>query len=71
MGQGKSCCRGRSDDPAAPNAYATENVTSRCVDICVRRNAIIARNGEWIDLTSEQWQCLRDVLNPETPAGLP
>jgi hypothetical protein len=54
-----------------PNACASENVTSRCVDICVRRNAIIARNGKWIELKSEQGQCLRDVLNPETPTGLP
>jgi hypothetical protein len=56
-----------------PNACASENVTSSCVDVSVPRNAVIARNGQWIELTSKQWQFLRGVyvLNPQTPPGLP
>jgi hypothetical protein len=55
-----------------PKALA-ENVTGRCVDVSVPKNAVTARNGKWIELTPEQWQFLRGVyvLNPETPAGLP
>jgi hypothetical protein len=55
-----------------PKALA-ENVTGRCVDVSVPKNAVMARNGKWIELTPEQWQFLRGVyvLNPETPAGLP
>ena len=54
-----------------PNACASENVTSSCVDVSVPRNAVIARNGQWIELTSKQWQFLRSVyvLNPQTPPG--
>jgi hypothetical protein len=56
-----------------PKALAGENVSGRCVDVSVPRNAVMARNGKWIELTPEQWQFLRGVyvLNPETPAGLP
>ncbi len=56
-----------------PKALAGENVAGRCVDVTVPRNAIMARNGKWIELTPEQWQFLRGVavLNPETPPGLP
>ena len=56
-----------------PNACASENVTSSCVDVSVPRNAVIARNGQWIELTPQQWQFLRGVyvLNPQTPSGLP
>jgi hypothetical protein len=55
-----------------PKALA-ENVTGRCFDVSVPKNAVTARNGKWIELTPEQWQFLRGVyvLNPETPAGLP
>jgi hypothetical protein len=56
-----------------PDAWASENITSGCVDVSVPKNAVIARNGKWIELTPEQWQFLRGVyvLNPQTPAGLP
>ena len=56
-----------------PNACAVENSASRCVDVSLPKNAVIARNGKWIELTPEQWQFLRGVyaLNPETPPGLP
>jgi hypothetical protein len=32
-----------------------------------------ANRGKWIELTSEQWQLLRDisVMNPLSPSGLP
>jgi hypothetical protein len=53
-----------------PNACASENVTSSCVDVSVPRNAVIARNGQWIELTSKQWQFLRSVLRFE-PADAP
>jgi hypothetical protein len=56
-----------------PKACAGDNVTNRCVDLSVPKNAVIARNGKWIELTSKQWQFLRSVyaLNPDTPEGLP
>ena len=56
-----------------PRACASQTPTSRYVDLSVPKNAVIARNGKWIELTSEQWQFLRGVyaLNPETPEGLP
>jgi hypothetical protein len=44
-----------------PNASASENVTSRCVDVLVPKNAVIARNRIGIELTPEQWQFLRGV----------
>ena len=56
-----------------PNACAAESSASRRVDVSLQKNAVIARNGKWIELTPEQWQFLRGVyaLNPETPPGLP
>jgi len=56
-----------------PNACAAKNSASRCVDVSLRKNAVIARDGKWIKLTPEQWQFLRGVyaLNSETPPGLP
>ena len=56
-----------------PNACAAENSASCCVDVSLPKNAVIARNGKWIELTPEQWQFLRGVyaLNPETPPGQP
>src|ERR1700733_7765727 len=53
--------------------FAADNPTSRCVDGSVPKGAIMARNGKWIELTSEQWQFLRGIyaMNPQTPAGLP
>jgi hypothetical protein len=53
---------------------AAENSSaSRCIDISVPKDAIMARNGKWIELTQEQWEFLRGIyaMNPETPAGLP
>jgi hypothetical protein len=46
---------------------------SRCVDVSVPKKAIEARNGRWIELTSDQWQFLRGIyaMNPLTPPGLP
>jgi hypothetical protein len=54
-------------------AVAQEGTDSYCVNVSVPRQAIEARNGKWIELTSEQWQFLRGiyVTNPETPPGLP
>ena len=56
-----------------PKVCASENAASHCVDLSVPKNAVIARNGKWIELTSDQWQFLRGVyaLSPQTPAGLP
>ncbi|HEY6518600.1 MAG TPA: hypothetical protein VIZ19_04440 [Roseiarcus sp.] len=44
-----------------------------CVDVSVPKHAIEARNGKWIQLTSEQWEFLRGIyaMNPLTPPGLP
>ncbi len=54
-------------------AAAADGATPRCTDVSVPKTAITARNGKWIELTSEQWQFLRGVfvLNPNTPPGLP
>ena len=54
-------------------AFAQDGAVSSCVDVSVPRQAIEARNGRWIELTSEQWQFLRGIYatNPETPPGLP
>jgi hypothetical protein len=56
---------------AAP--ASAEEPASRCVDISVPKSLISARNGRWIELTSDQWQFLRGIyaMNPETPPGLP
>lgn len=45
----------------------------RCIDISVPKSAIAARDGQWIELTREQWEFMRGIyaMNPETPAGLP
>lgn len=45
----------------------------RCIDISVPKGAIAARDGQWIELTREQWEFMRGIyaMNPETPAGLP
>jgi hypothetical protein len=52
---------------------ADSSSSSRCIDISVPKDAIMARNGKWIELTTEQWQFMRGIyaMNPETPAGLP
>src|SRR5260370_16649500 len=58
----------------APHAaLAQGGAVSYCVDVSVPRKATEARNGRWIELTSEQWQFLRGIYatNPETPPGLP
>jgi hypothetical protein len=54
-------------------AFAEGGVVRNCVDVSFPRRAIEARNGRWIELTSEQWQFLRGIyaMNPETPPGLP
>jgi len=56
-----------------PKACAAENAKSRCVDVSVPKNEVIARNGKRIELTPKQWQFLRgvDALNPEAPPSLP
>ena len=53
-------------------AYAGESA-ARCVDASVPKHAAEARQGKWIELTSEQWQFLRGIypMNPLTPPGLP
>jgi hypothetical protein len=54
-------------------AFAADNNASRCVNVSVPKDAIMARNGRWIELTPQQWEFLRGVyvVNPETPPGLP
>jgi len=54
-------------------AFAADNTASRCVNVSVPKDAIMARNGRWIELTPQQWEFLRGVyvVNPETPPGLP
>jgi hypothetical protein len=46
---------------------------SRCVDVSVAKKAIEARNGRWVELTSDQWQFLRGIyaMNPLTKATRP
>jgi hypothetical protein len=59
---------------SAPHvAFAADGATQYCVDSAIPRQAIEARNGRWVELTSEQWQFLRGIhaMNPETPPGLP
>lgn len=58
--------------PTPPAPTATPAPT-RCADMSVIRDPILAHDGKWIELTSEQWQFLRGVfvLNPNTPPGLP
>lgn len=59
---------------AAPHvAFAQDGAVSYCVDVSIPRQAIEARKGRWVELTSEQWQFLRGIyaMNPETPLGLP
>ena len=47
--------------------------SSLCMDVSVSKEAITSRNGQWIELTPEQWQFLRGIyaMNPNTPPGLP
>jgi hypothetical protein len=59
---------------SAPHVtFAADGATQYCVDSTIPRQAIEARNGRWVELTSEQWQFLRGIyaMNPETPPGLP
>ena len=53
--------------------FAADSSAGRCVDVSVPKGAIKARDGKWIELTSEQWQFLRGIyaMNPDTPPGLP
>jgi hypothetical protein len=53
--------------------FAANNPTGSCVDVSVPKGAIAARNGKWIELTSEQWEFIRGIyaMNPDTPPGLP
>jgi hypothetical protein len=46
---------------------------ARCVDASLPKRVAEARHGEWIELTSDQWQFLRGIyaMNPLTPPGLP
>jgi len=55
------------------SVLAAETRISPCIDISVPRDQFIARDGSWVELTSDQWQFLRGVyaMNPETPPGLP
>ena len=41
--------------------FAAGDFISNCVDAAVPKAAITARNGKWIELTSEQWQFLRGI----------
>jgi hypothetical protein len=44
---------------------------ARCVDASVPKHAAEAHHGNWIELTSDQWQFLRGIyaMNPLTPSG--
>ena len=46
---------------------------AHCVEASVPKHAAEARQGKWIELTSDQWQFLRGIyaMNPLTPPGLP
>ena len=46
---------------------------ARCIDASVPKQAVEAHKGQWIELTSEQWQFLRGIyaMNPLTAPGLP
>jgi hypothetical protein len=54
-------------------ASADQNLTSRCIDISVPRNEVVARNGKWIELTPDQWQFLRGVyaMDSESAPAMP
>src|SRR5580658_833417 len=54
-------------------ALAAETTTAQCGDISVPKEAIAAHNGQWIELTAEQWQFLRGIyaMTPLPPPGLP
>ena len=59
---------------AAPGwAFAGDSTATHCVALSVPKDAISARNGRWIELTTDQWQFLRGIyaMNPQTPPGLP
>ena len=57
---------------ALPQVVAAAE-SAQCVDVSVPKHAIEARNGKWIQLTTDQWQFLRGIyaMNPLTPPGLP
>jgi hypothetical protein len=46
---------------------------SLCGSQTTARQAVEARHGKWIMVTTDQWEWLRGVyvLNPTTPSGLP
>jgi hypothetical protein len=56
-----------------PHFAFAGDMATRCVSVDVPKDAITARHGKWIELTSEQWQFLRGIyaMNPTTPPGLP
>lgn len=47
--------------------------TQPCVDISGPKTLIDSKNGQWIDLTKDQWLFMAGVyaMNPDTPPGLP
>jgi hypothetical protein len=58
----------------APQLSFAADFSSRCVDLAVPKDAIMAREGgRWIELTPEQRLFLAGIyaVNPGTPAGLP
>ena len=57
----------------AVSAAAGAAEAGHCIDAAVPKKAIEARNGKWIQLTSDQWEFLRGIyaMNPLTPPGLP
>jgi hypothetical protein len=56
-----------------PQMVLAADSSGRCVDVSVPKDAITARNGKWIELTTQQWEFMRGIyaMNPQTPAGLP
>lgn len=58
---------------AAAPVHAADDATPRCIDAEIPRARIEAQQGQWITVTTDQWEWLRGVyvLNPNTPTGLP
>lgn len=58
---------------AAAPAQAADDATPLCIDAEIPRARIESQHGQWITVTTDQWEWLRGVyvLNPNTPTGLP
>jgi hypothetical protein len=54
-------------------AQASEDSSTRCVNVSEPKAVVAAHNGRWTDLDANQWEFLRGIyaMNPQTPSGLP